>query len=162
MGESLLVVKVVRIGLTRVWISIFWSEFCQCQSEFNSGNKDQRVAFVKCTNHFVVSVQRGLSFSLSTLFENLTSFQVFLAWSDVVRGECCTLWSALFKTWMKVWGPGGYTHTRYSRWLFQSQVKEHGVWRDAVGSIHLNLEERLNSSLLASFPFPYQKVDFHA
>ena len=128
----------VIIGLTRVWISIFWSEFCQCQSEFNSGNKDQRVAFIKCTNHFIVSVQRG-----------------FLAWSDIVRGECCTLWSALFKTWMKVWGPGGYTHTRYSRWLFQSQVKEHGVWRDAVGLIPLHLAERLTSSLLASFPSPY-------
>ena len=38
---------------------------------------DQRVAFIKCTNDFIVSVQRDLSFSLSTLFENLTSFQVF-------------------------------------------------------------------------------------
>ena len=47
---------------------------------------DQRVAFIKCTNDFIVSVQRDLSFSLSTLFENLTSFQVFF-WLDPMLYE---------------------------------------------------------------------------
>ena len=45
--------------------------------------------------------------------------------------------------------------------LYRSNL--HGEWGDAVGLIHSHLEEGLNSSLLASFPSPYQiEVDFHA
>ena len=55
-----------------------------------------------------------------------------------------------------LWFDRSILHLERCRWLLQSQVKERGDWREAVGLIYLDLEERLNSSLLPSFSSPYQ------